>query len=157
MILYLYLLIFFGFKITTDSDCIQEIERLLHLARKAMTNLNSILKSKAITFPTKVWIVKVIVFPVVMYRRESLTIKKVEHQRIDAFEMWCWRRLFRVPRTVISNQSILKEINPEYSLEGLSLKHTLATWRKASTHWKRPRCWIRLKAKEKGGSRGCDG
>ena len=93
------------------------------LGRKAMTNLDSILKSRAITLPTKAHIVKAMVFPVVVYGCESWTIKKTEHQRIDAFELWCWRRLLRIPRTARrSNQSILKEINPEYSLEGLMLK-----------------------------------
>ena len=99
------------------------MKRRLLLERKSMTNLNSILKSKDITLPTKVCLVKAMVFPVVMYRWESWTTKKAEHQRIDAFELWCWRRLLRVPWTVgRSNQSILKEISPEYSLEGLMLK-----------------------------------
>ena len=114
--------IFLGSKITTDGDCTHEIKRHLLLGRKAMTNLDSSLKSRDITLPTKVHIVKAIVFPVVMYRCESWTIKKAEHQRIDTFELWCWRRLLRVPWTARrSNQSILKEINPEYSLEGLML------------------------------------
>ena len=111
-----------GSKITTDGDCTHEIKRHLLLGRKAMTNLDSSLKSRDITLPTKVHIVKAIVFPVVMYRCESWTIKKAEHQRIDTFELWCWRRLLRVPLTARgSNQSILKEISPEYSLEGLML------------------------------------
>ena len=115
--------IFLGSKITADDDCSQEIIRLLLLGRKAMTNLDSILKSRDITLPTKVRLVKTMVFPVVMYGCESWTIKKAEHQRIDAFEPWCWRRLLRVPWTVRrSNQSILKEISPECSLEGLMLK-----------------------------------
>ena len=110
-------------KITTDGDCSQEIKRHLLLGRKVMTNLDSILKSRDITLPTKVHLVKVIVFPVVMYGCESLTIKKAEHQRIDAFELWCWRRPLRVPWIPRrSNQSILKEISPEYLLEGLKLK-----------------------------------
>ena len=110
-------------KITEDGDCSHEIKRHLLLGRKAMTNLESILKSRDITLPTKVCLVKAMVFPVVIYRCESWTIKKAEHQRIDAFELWCWRRLFRVPWTARrSNQSILKEINHEYSLEGLMLK-----------------------------------
>ena len=115
--------IFLGSKITADGDCSHEIKRRLLLGRKAMTNLDSILKSKDITLPTKVHIVKAMVFPVVMYGCESWTVKKAEHQRIDAFELWCWRRLLRVPWTSRkSNQSILKEISPEYSLEGLMLK-----------------------------------
>ena len=115
--------IFLGSKITTDSDCSHEIKRRLLLGRKAVTNLDSVLKSRDITLPTNVHIVKAMVFLVVMYGCESWTIKKAEHQRIDAFELWCWRRLFRVSWTVRrSNQSILKEINPEYSLEGLMLK-----------------------------------
>ena len=115
--------IFGGSKITADGDCSHEIKRRLLLGRKAMTNLDSILKSRDITLPTKVRLVKAMVFPVVMYGCESWTIKKAEHQRIDAFELWCWRRLLRVPWTARrSNQSILKEISPEYSLEGLMLK-----------------------------------
>ena len=112
--------IFLGSKITAGGDYNHEIKRCLLLGRKAMTNLDSILKS---TLPTKVHIVKAMVFPVVMYGCESWTIKKAEHQRIDAFELWCWRRLLRVPWTARrSNQSILKEINHEHSLEGLILK-----------------------------------
>ena len=112
--------IFGGSKITADGDCSHEIERHLLLGRKAMTNLDSILKSKDITLETKVHTVKAMVFPVVMYGCESWTIKKAMHCRIDAFELWCWRRLSKVPWTVRrSNQSILKEISPEYSLEGL--------------------------------------
>ena len=115
--------IFLGSKIAVDHDCIHEIKRCLLLGRKAMTNRGSILKSRDITLPTKVCIVEAMVFPVVMYRCESWTIKKAEHQRIDAFELWCWRKPLRVPWTARrSNQSILKEINPEYSLEGLMLK-----------------------------------
>ena len=115
--------IFLGSKITADVDCSHEIKRHLLLRRKAMTNLDSMLKSRDITLPTKVHLVKAMVFPVVMYGYESWTIKKVEHQRIDAFELWCWRRLLRVPWTARrSNQSILKELRPEYSLEGLMLK-----------------------------------
>ena len=115
--------IFGGSKITVDGDCSREIKRHLLLGRKVMTNLNSILKRRDITLPTKVPIVKAMVFPVVMYGCESWTIQKAEHRRIDAFEMWCWRRLLRVPWTARrSNQSILKEISPEYSLEGLMLK-----------------------------------
>ena len=111
-----------GSKITVDGDCSHEIKRCLLLGRKGMTNLDSILKSKDITLPTKVHLVKALVFPKVMYGCESWTIKKVEHRRINVFELWCWRRLLRVPWTARSNQSILKEINPEYSLEGQMLK-----------------------------------
>ena len=115
--------IFLGSKITADGDCSHEIKRLLLLGRKAMTNLDSILKSRDIILPTKVCLVKAMVFPVVMYGRENWTIRKAEHQRIDAFELWCWRRLLRVPWTARrSNQSILKEISPECSLGGLMLK-----------------------------------
>ena len=115
--------IFLCSKITVDGDCSHEIKRCLLLGRKAMTNLDSILKNRDITVPTKVCLVKAMVFPVVMYGCASWTIKKAEHQRIDAFELWCWRRLLRVPWTARrSNQSILKEINPEYSLEGLILR-----------------------------------
>jgi len=114
---------FLGSKITADGDCSYEIKRHLLLGRKVMTNLHSILKSRDITLSTKVRLVKAILFPVVMYRCESWTIKKAESQRIEAFELWCWRRLLRVPWAAKrSNQSILKEINPEYSLEGLMLK-----------------------------------
>ena len=115
--------IFLGSKITTDGDCSHEIKRCLLLERKIMTNLDSILKSRDITLPTKVRLVKVMVFPVVMYGCESCTIKKAEHQRIDAFELWCWRRLLRVPWTARrSNQSIVKEISPGCSLEAPMLK-----------------------------------
>ena len=110
-------------KITVDGDCSHEIKRCLLLGRNVMTNLDSILKSRDITLPTKVHPVKAMASPVVMYGCESWTIKKVEHQRIDAFELWCWRRLLRVPWTARrSNQSILKEISPWYSLEGMMLK-----------------------------------
>ena len=112
-----------GSKITTDGDCRHEIKRHLLLGRKAMTNLDSIFQSRDITLPTKVCLVKALVFPVVMYGCESWTIKKAEHQRNDAFKIWCWRRLLRVPWTARrSNQSILKEISPDYSLEGLMVK-----------------------------------
>ena len=115
--------IFLGFKFTVDSDCSHEIQRHLLLERKTMTKLDCILKSRDITLPTVVYIVKAMVFAVVICRCESWTIKKAEHQRIDAFELWCWRRLLRVPWTARrSNQSILKEINPKYSLGGLMLK-----------------------------------
>ena len=112
-----------GSKITADGDCSHEIKKCLLLGRKAMTNLDSKLKSRVVTLLTKVHLVKALVFPVVIYGCESWTIKKAEHQRIDSFELWCWRRLLRVPWTERrSNQSILKEINPEYSLEELMLK-----------------------------------
>ena len=115
--------IFFCFKITSDGDCSNEIKRHLLLGRKVMPNLDSILKSRDITLSTKVRLVKAMVFPVVMYGCESWTVKKAEHKRIDAFELWCWRRLFRVPWTARrSNQSILKEISPGCSLEGMMLK-----------------------------------
>ena len=127
-----------------------------------MTNLDSILKSRDVTLPTKVHLVKAMVFPVVMYGCKSWTKKKAEHQRTDVFELWCWRRRLRVPWTARrSNQSILKEISPEYSLEGLTLKlklpNTLATSCKELTHWKRPWCWERLKAGGEGDDRGWDG
>ena len=153
--------IFLGSKITADGDCSHEIKRRLLLGKKAMTNLNSILKSRDITLPMKVCLVKAMVFPVVMYGHESWTIKKAECQRIDAFKLWCWRRLLRVPWTARrSNQSILKEINSEYSLEGLMLKlklYFLATWCEELIHWERPWCWERLKAGEEGDDRGWDG
>ena len=115
--------IFLGSKITADGDCSHETKRCLLLGRKAMTNLDSILNSRDITLPTEVHLVKAMVFPVVMYGYESWAIKKAEHRRIDALELWCWRRLLRVSWTARrSNQSILKEISPEYSLEGLMLK-----------------------------------
>ena len=115
--------IFLGSKITADGDCSHEIKRPLLLGRKVMTNLDSKLKSRDITLPTKVHLVKAMVFPVVMYRCQSWTVKKAEYQRIDAFELSCWRRLLRVPWTARrSNQYVLKEISPEYSLEGLMLR-----------------------------------
>ena len=115
--------IFLGFKITVDGDGSHEIKRHLLFGRKSMTNVDSILKSRDITLPTKVCLVKAMVFPVVLYGCESWTVKKAECRRIDAFELWCWRRLLRVPGTARrSKQSILKEISPEYSLEGLRLK-----------------------------------
>ena len=115
--------IFLGSKIIADGDCSHEIKRCLLLGRKAVSNLDSMLKSRDITLPTKVHLVKAMVFPVVMYGCESWTVKKAEYRRIDAFELWCWRRLLRVPWTARrSNQSILEEISPECSLEGLMLK-----------------------------------
>ena len=149
--------IFLGSKLTVDGDCSHEIKRRLLLGRKAIIKLDSVVKSKDITLPTKVSIVKAMVFAVVMYRCESWTTKKAEHQRIDAFELWWWRRLFRVPCTTRrSNQSILKEINPEYSLEGLMLKLKLQYFghlMRNPTHLKRPWCWEILKAKGEGGWR----
>ena len=122
-----------GSKITADGDCSHEIKRRLLRGRKIMTNLDSILKSRDITLPTKVCLVKAMVFPVVMNGCESWTVKKAEHQRIDAFELWCWRRLLRVPWTARrSNQSILKEISPGISLEGV-----MPTSCEELTHWKR--------------------
>ena len=132
--------IFLGSKITADGDCSHEIKRGLLFGRKAMTNLESILKSRDITLMTKVLLVKAMVFPVVTYGYESWTTKKAEHRRIDAFELWCWRRLLRVPWTARRpNQSILKEINPEYSLEGLMLKlqffgTQLSLWSNSHNH-----------------------
>ena len=114
---------FLGSKITADGDCSHEIKRHLLPGRKVMTNLDSMLKSRDIDFPTKVCLVKATVFPVVMYGCESWTIRKVEHQRMDAFDLWCWKRLLRVPWTARRlNQSLPKEISPKYSLEGLMLK-----------------------------------
>ena len=121
--------IFEGSKITADGDCSHKIKRCLLLGRKLMTNLDSILKSRDITLPTKVHLVKAMVLPIVMYGWESWTMKKDECQRIDAFELWCWRRLLRVPWTARrSNKSLLKEISPEYSLEGLMLKLKLQSF-----------------------------
>ena len=126
-----------------------------------MTNLDIILKIRDITLPRKVWLIKAIVFPVVMYDYESWTIKKTEFWRMDAFELWCWRRLLKVPWTERrSNQSVLKEVSPEYSLEGWCWSwssNTLATWYEEPTHWKIPWCWKRLKAGGEGDSRGWDG
>ena len=124
-------LYFLGLQITADGDCSREIKRRLLLGRKATINLHSTLKTRDLTLPMKVCLVKAMVFPVVMYGCESWTVKKAECRRIDAFELWCWRRLLRVPWTARrSNQSILKDISPEYSLEGLMLKlksNTLST------------------------------
>ena len=151
---------FLGSKITRDGDCSHNIKICLLLRRKAVTNLDSILKSRDISLPTKVCLVKAMVFPVVMHVCESWTIKTVECWRINAFELWFWRRLLRDPWTEgRSNQSILKEINPEHSLEGLMLKlrlQPLATCEEL-THWKRPWCWERQRAGGEGGSRGWDG
>ena len=149
--------IFFGSKITSDGGCSHEVKRRLLLGKKVMINLDNILKSRDITLPTKVCLVKAMVFPVVMYGCERWTVKKSEHQRIDAFELWCWRRLLRVPWTARgSNQSILKEISPECSLEGLMLKLKLQYFGHL-TDLKRPRCWERLMAGGEGDNRGGDG
>ena len=153
--------IFLGSKITADGDCSHEIKRCFLPGRKVMTNLDSILKIKDITLPTKVCLVKAMVFPVFRYGCESWTIKKAEHWRIDVFELWCWRRLLRVAWTARrSHQSILKEISPECSLEGLILKLKLQyfghlMWR--TDHLKRPGCWERLKVGREGEDRGWDG
>ena len=152
---------FLGSRITVDSDCSHEIKRCLLLERKVMTNLETLLKSRNITLPTKVHLVKAVVFPVIRYECESWTIKKVEHRRIDAFELWCWRRLLRIPWTARrSNQSILKEMSPEYSLEGLMLKLKLQHFghlKGRANSWKRPWCWERLRAGREGCDRGWDG
>ena len=153
--------IFLGSKITADGDCSHEIKRSLLLGRKVMSNLGSILKSRDITLPTKVRLVKAMVFPVVVYGCESWTVKKAECRRIDAFELWCWRRLLRVPWTARrSNQSILKEISPEISLEGMMEKVKLQyfghlMWRVDSL--KRLWCWEGLGAGGEGHDRGGDG
>ena len=146
-----------GSKITADGDCSHEFKRHLLLGRKAMTNVDAILKSRDITLPTKVHIVKAMVFPVVMYGCDIWTVKKAEHRRIDAFELWCWRRLLTVPWTTRrSNQSILKEISPGCSLEGLMLKLKLRYFgylmRRAD-----PWCWETLMAGGDGDDRGWDG
>ena len=153
--------LFLGSKITTDDDCSHEIKRRLLLGRKVMTNLDSIFKSRGITLPTKVPLVKAIVFPVVMYGCESWTVKKAERRRIDAFELWCWRRLLRVPWTVRrSDQSILKEIDLGFLwkewFESWN-SSTLATSCEELTHWKRLCCWEGLGAGGKGDDRGWDG
>ena len=153
--------VFFGSKITADGDCSHEIKRRLLLGIKAMSKLESILKSRDITLPTKVHLVKTMVFPVVMHGCESWTIKRAEHEIIGAFELWCWRGLLRVPWAARrSNQSILKEISPGCSLEGLMLKlklQYLATWCKELIRWKRLWCWGRLRAGGDGDDRGRDG
>ena len=144
-----------------DSDCSHEIKGHLLLGRRALRNLDNVLKSRDITLMVKLHIVRAMVFPIVMYRCETWTIKKAECWRIDAFELGYWRRLSRVPWTARrSNQLILKEINPEFSLEGLMLKlklQYLATWCKEPTYWKRPWRWDRLRAGGQGGSRRWDG
>ena len=148
-------------KITADGDCSYEIKWHLFLGRKAMTNIDSILKNRDITLPTKFCLVKAMVFPVVMYGCESWTIKQAECWRIDAFELWCWRRLLRVLWTARrSNLSILKEISPECSLEGLMLMLKLQYFghlMQITDYWKRPWCWERLRAGWGGDNRGWDG
>ena len=150
--------IFGGSKITADGDCSHEIKRHLLLGRKVMTNVDSILKSRDIILSTKVRLVKAMVFPVVMYGCESWIMKKAEHQRIDAFELWCWRRLLRVPWTARrSNQSILKEIGPGYSLEGMMLKLKLQYFghlMQRVDSLERLLCWEGLGAGGEGDDRG---
>ena len=154
-------LYFFVSKFIADGDCSHEIKRHLLLGRKTMTNLDSILQSRDITLPTKVCLVKVIVVPVVMYGCESWTIKKAERRRIDAFVLWCWRRLLRVPWTARrSNQSILKEISPEFHWKDWHWSwnsNTLSTWCEELTHLKRSWCWERLKERGEGANREWDG
>ena len=143
-----------GSKITADGDCSHEIKRCLLLGRKAMTNLDRILKSRDNTLPTKVCLIKAMVFPVVMYGCESWTIKKAESRRIDAFELWCWRSLWRVPWPARSNQSILRKISPEYSLGGLMLKlklNTLPTRCEELTHWKKTLMLGKIEGKRRRG------
>ena len=148
-------------KITANGDCSHEIKRRLLLVRKVMTNRESIFKSRDITLPIKFCLVKAMVFRVVMYGCASWTVKKAERQRIDAFELWCWRRLLRVPWTARrSNQSILKEISlgdhwKDWCWSWNS--NSLATWCEELTHWKRPWCWERLRAVGEGSNRGLDG
>ena len=151
-----------GSKITADGDCSHEIKRHLLLGRKVMTNLDSILKSKGITLPTRVCLVKAMVFPVVMYGCESWFIKRAERWSIDALELRCWRRLWRIPWTAKrSNESILKDISPEYSLEGLMTEaETPVLWPLDAKNWllwKVKWCWERLKAGGEGDDRGWDG
>ena len=151
-------IIFGGSKITADGDCSHEIKRRLLLGRKVMTNLDSILKSRDITLPSKFCLVKAMVFPVVMYGCESWTVKKAERQRIDAFELWCWRRLLRVPWTARrSNQSILKEISSGISLEGLMVKLKLQYFghlMRRVDSWEKTPCWEGLGAGGEGADRG---
>ena len=145
--------IFGGSKITADGDCSHEIKRCLLLGRKVVTNLDNILKSRDITLSTKVRLVKAMVFPVVMYRCENWTIKKAEHRRIDAFELWCWRRLLRVPWT--AKRSILGVHWKDWCWSWNS--RILATWYEELTHWKRPWCWERLREGGEGDDREWDG
>ena len=141
------------------GDHSHEIKRCLFLGRKAMTNLDSVLKSRDIALPTNVHLVKALILPVVIYECENWTIKKAEHGRIDAFELWYWRRFLRVPWTARrSNQSMLKEISPEYSLEDWCWSsNILATWCEELTRWKRPWCWESLESEGEGDNRGWDG
>ena len=148
--------IFLGSKITVYRDCNHKNKRPLFLERKAMTNLDRVLKSKDITLPTKVHLIKAMVFPVVMRGCESCTIKKAEHQRIDAFKLWCWRRLLRVPWTRRSKQSILKKSVLNIHWKGWCLQwssNTLATWCEELTHWERPWCWGELGRRRSGWQR----
>ena len=151
--------IFLGSKITADSDYCHKTKQCLLFGRKAMTNLDKALKSRDLTLLTNVCIVKAMIFPVAVYGCKSWTIKKAEHQRTDASELWCKRILLRVPWTARrSNQSILREISPEYSLEGWYWSSSaLATWCEELTHWKRPWCWGRLKGGGEGDDRRWDG
>ena len=147
--------IFWGSKITADVDSSHEIKRCLILGRKAMTNLDSILKSRNITLQTKVHLVKAVVFPVVMYGCESWTIKKAEHWRIDGFKLWCWRILLRVPWT--EGRSIQSTLSIHWNDCCLSWNYNiLSIWCEESTHWKRPWCWKRLRAGREGDDRGWD-
>ena len=142
-----------GSKITADGDCSYEIKRRLLLGRKVMTNLDSILKSRGITLPTKVHLVKAMVFPVIMYGCDSWTIKKSEHRRIDTFELWCWRRFLRVPWT--ARRSVLNIHWKDWCWSWNS--KSLAAWFEKLIHWKRPWCWERLKGGGEGDDRGWDG
>ena len=152
---------FSGSKITADGDCSYEIKRCLLLGRKVMTYLDSIFRNRDITLPTKFHLVKSMVFPVVMYGCGSWTVKKAEHRRIDAFEVWCWRRFLRVPWTARrSNQSILKEIRPGCSLEGLMLKlkpQYFGHLMRRADSFEKPWCWERLKVGGEGDNRGWNG
>ena len=152
---------FLGSKIMADGDCSHEIKRRLLLGRKVMINLDSIFKSRDISLPTKVCLVKDMVFPVVTYGCDSWTINKAGHRRIDAFELWFWRRLLRVPWTARrSNQSILKDISPGCSWKDWCWSwdsNSLATWSEKLTHWKNTSCWEKLKVGGKGDDRGWDG
>ena len=158
-------LYFWGSRITADGDCIHEIKRLLLLGRKVMTNLDSILKSRDITLPTKVHLVKAMLFPVVMYGCKSWTVKKAERQRIDAFELWCWRRLLRVPWTARSNLKERGLVHPKGNQPWIFIRRTDAEaetpilWPRCEelTHLNRPWCWERLKAGVEGDDRGWDG
>ena len=155
--------IFLGSKITADGDCSHEIKRCFLLGRKVMTNLDSLLKSRDITSPTMVHLVKAMVFPVVMYGCENWTVKKAEYQRTDAFELWCWRRLLRVPWIARrashpkGNESRIFIGRTDFSFSWSWNSNTLATWCEEPTHWKRPWCWERLKAGGEGDDRGWDG